>query len=64
MVDYGRGKIFTTRQLDVLSLLPFLLFSLIYDVFFNKALQVFDDDEKDKMKKNMKPIINFDENGI
>jgi hypothetical protein len=31
--------------------------SLIYDVFLNKALQVFDDDEKDIFLKNMKTII-------
>jgi hypothetical protein len=28
-----------------------LYISLIYGAFLNKALQVFDDDEKDKMKK-------------
>jgi len=40
-----------------------LYISLIYGAFFNKALQIFDDDEKNKMKKNMKTIIKFDENG-
>jgi hypothetical protein len=49
-VKYGHGKIFTTtlNQLDVLSLLPFPLFyslyiTLIYGMFLNKALWVFDE---------------------
>ncbi len=49
-VEYGHGKIFTTtlNQLDVLSLLPFPLFyclyiTLIYGMFLNKALWVFDE---------------------
>ncbi len=59
IVDCGHGEIFTTTlsRLDILSLLPFPLFYsfvhfLIYCVFINKALHVFDDIKTIQTKKN------------
>ncbi len=61
IVDCGHGEIFTTTlsRLDILSLLPFPLFYsfvhfLIYCVFINKALHVFDDIKTIKTKKNIR----------
>jgi hypothetical protein len=58
IVDCGHGEIFTTilSRLDILSLLPFPLFYsfvhfLIYGVFINKALHVFDDIKTIQTKK-------------